>query len=138
VGCAAGDDEHVALLEGQGGCALRGWGEPFAGFGVVCALGCAADFVEGGAFDDLEDVVAAFVPLELLGGFLFFGGEDDGYGEGGGGEEIVVAGVGLELLRGVGQGGGGEELEVLGGGSLGEERGLCEGEAGGGGERSGT
>jgi len=138
VGCAARDDEYVALLEGQGGRTLRCRGQPLAGFGVVCALGCAAELVEGSAFNDLEDVVASFVPLELFGGFLLFGGEDDGYGEGDGGEEIIVAGVGLELLCGVGQGGGGEELEVLGGGGLGEEGCFGEGEAGCGGEGCGT
>jgi len=80
----------------------------------VRVLGCAAELVEGGAFDDLQDVVAAFVPLELFGSFFLFSGENDGYGECGGGEEIVVAGVGLELLGGVRERGGCEELEVFG------------------------
>jgi hypothetical protein len=141
VRCATRDDEHVAFVEGEPGCAGGGRREPFNGqLVVVGALGCATELVHSRAFEDLEDVVAAFVPLELFGGLLLFGGEDDGEGEFGGLEEVVVAGRGLELLHGVGELVCGEELEGNGlgwrRGGLREQRCFGESEACGCGEGS--
>jgi hypothetical protein len=79
----------------------------------VWGLWCSAELVDGGAVEDLEDVVAAFVPFELFGGLLDLGGEDDGEGQRAGGEEIIVAGRGLEILHGLGELVSGEELVGL-------------------------
>lgn len=87
-------------------------------------------------------MVAAFVVFELFAQFFFFDGQDYGEGESLVGDEIVVAGLGVEGLGGFGELFGGEDLDGLGGGGFAGEGGgaevFCEGEGGCSGEGGGA
>jgi hypothetical protein len=102
---------------------------------VVCRL-CGV-LVGGGAFEDLHDVVTAFVPFKLRGDTVLFDGEDGGEGIAGHLKEADATGLLMERREVCGELLGGEELERQG------RRGLrVDGTAGesetGGGERGGA
>ncbi len=91
---AAGDGEHVALLQGQLRGAFAAGGQVLAGLAIVAvrAAGGTSKLVDCGAVKDLHDVVAAFVPLELLGAVRGFDGHH--HGDFVQRDEIVVARLG--------------------------------------------
>ena len=79
-GHAAGDDEHVSLVEGDGFGAFGAGSQPLAGAGAAGILRGSAELVLCGAVDDLKDVVAVLVVLELFSALVGFDGEDGGEG----------------------------------------------------------
>ncbi len=92
----------------------------------------SAKFVVSVSFENLHNMVAAFVPLELLRGLRDFCGHDDRRGLEV--DEIVVARLGLQSLGVGGEVGGGEDLELICRGhcgSCGKERFIREDETGG-------
>lgn len=97
MGRAAGDDEGVAFAKGESGCADGFGAAPLAGGDHVSTLWCSADFVFGGAFEDLKDVVAVGVGFKAGGGFVLLSGEDHGEGCVYFFDEVDVAGVGQGL-----------------------------------------
>ena len=116
MGSVARYGDHVSLFQGHFGGAFGVGCEVFAGLSAgvgMGAFGCAAQLVNGGAVDDLHDVVATFVPLELLGGVGDFGGHDHRCGLNV--DQVVVARLGGESLSVVRELRGGEDLKLLGG-----------------------